>query len=193
MNTYFTADFHAYHSNIIRYCNRPQLKKGDLDKKGNWISEYIKEQRGKEMNEFLIKRWNDRVKEGDLVFHIGDFGFGKKAFDVRKRLNGDIIFLQGNHDRNNNIKTRISRIVIRIGKDYINLVHNPQFADSKFRINLIGHVHGAWECKRVRTHFGFTDCINVGVDVWNYYPVTYNELMKRYYKWRKGHDSKKRG
>lgn len=166
MNTYFTADMHVYHDNIIKYCNRPF-------------------QDFNHMNEELIRKWNERVKNEDLVFHIGDFGFGKKAFELRKRLNGDIIFIQGNHDRHNAIKTKINNIVIKIGRDYINLVHNPQYADSKYKINLVGHVHNNWECKKIRTSFGFTDCINVGVDVNNFQPVTYNELMKKYYKWRK--------
>lgn len=185
MNTFFTADMHVDHANIIRFCNRPQLKPGDLDKKGNWVSWGIAEARAKEMNNFLIYRWNERVKKDDMVFHIGDFGFGKKAFEFRKRLKGDIIFIQGNHDRNNKIKTKISKIVIRIGKEYINLVHNPQYADSKYKINLTAHIHNDWKCKRIKSHFGFTDCINVGVDVWNYYPITYNEIMKRYTQWRK--------
>lgn len=190
MNTWFTADLHIDHANIIRFCNRPQLRLGDLDKNGQWISKYVAKKRAEEFKRFMAKRWNERVKKNDDVIHIGDWGFGKGAFEFRKKLNGNIIFIQGNHDRNNGIKTKISKIIIKIGGEYVNLVHNPQYSEMRFRINLTGHVHNNWKIKRVKTHFGFTDCINVGVDVWDFYPITYNELMKRYAHWRKSHGKK---
>jgi len=31
----------------------------------------------------------------------------------------------------------------------------------------------------------FTDCINIGVDVWGFKPVTFDEIMSRYIKMEK--------
>lgn len=39
--------------------------------------------------------------------------------------------------------------------------------------------------KRFRIGFDFVDCINIGVDVWKYRPVSFNEIMVRYTKWLK--------
>jgi len=43
-----------------------------FDKQNNFR---VSEQSLLNMNEGLIKRWNDRVKPEDTVFHIGDFCF----------------------------------------------------------------------------------------------------------------------
>jgi len=163
-----------------------------FDKQNNFR---VSEQSLLNMNEGLIKRWNDRVKPEDTIFHIGDFcfknslnrgeGINIKASDWKKRLNGNIIFIKGNHDRNNTVKTRIQSLVLNLDNHYINLVHDSARANVSYEINLTGHVHNAWEIKRIKQGYSFTDCINVGVDVWNYYPVTYDEIKARYKKWLK--------
>lgn len=58
------------------------------------------------MNEVLINRWIATVDYGDLVFHLGDFGFGKypQIEPVLRRLPGRIILIKGNHDRASNTK-----------------------------------------------------------------------------------------
>jgi len=61
----------------------------------------------------------------------------------------------------------------------INLVHDPKFADISYEINLTGHVHNNWKIERIRREFGFTDCINVGVDVWGFKPIAWEEIIKR--------------
>lgn len=176
MRYWFTSDTHFGHWNIVRYCNRPFKS---LD----------------EMDETMIKRWNERVKKEDIVFFIGDFcfkGSGKRGEGIKTpssywegRLNGKIIHLQGNHDKNNSTKAIIERLTIRFGGRRIHLVHHPQFADGTYKINFTGHVHEKWQVKRVETKKGSTVCINVGVDVWQFMPVTYEEIMGRYYRWIK--------
>ena len=82
--TFYTADLHLGHANIIRYCNRPFK---DIDR----------------MNDVLISNWNSRVKSGDTVIHNGDFCFkntpggkegegavGINAQEWAKKLNGNI-------------------------------------------------------------------------------------------------------
>jgi len=196
MNRWFTADTHLGHANIILHCNRPWYSEKEVNPlTGKWINRKIAELRCKEMNKVIIRNWNSRVKEEDEVYVVGDFCFkntpGGKVGEgdiipakyYEKLLNGKITFIKGNHDKNNSCKTIIERLVIGYGGERINLVHDPEKADVNYEINFTGHIHAKWEVKRVRRDWRFTDCINVGVDVWNFRPVSYNEIMSRYHKW----------
>ena len=60
MATWFTADLHFGHRNIIDYCNRPFR---DVDA----------------MNESLIENWNESIAADDTVWVVGDFALGKIA------------------------------------------------------------------------------------------------------------------
>lgn len=78
-----TGDTHFYHWNIGRpdYCNRPD----------DW-------------QELIVARWNEVVQPEDWVLHVGDIAFGRDAtleriVEIRKRLNGRILLIWGNHDR----------------------------------------------------------------------------------------------
>lgn len=178
MKYFFTSDLHLGHANIIKYCSRPF----------NNLAH---------MNTEIIRRWNSRVKKEDTVFMIGDFCFknspgGKKGEGIpissnywKSTLNGLIIPVKGNHDKNNSTKTIIERLVIKYGGRRINLVHDPKHADLNYDINFTGHKHEKWEIKRIKRGNKYTDCINVGVDVNNFMPVTFDELMSKYYKWLK--------
>src|SRR5690348_12522526 len=81
---YFSSDFHFFHSKIREYMpKRP----------GNTVEE---------MNEILIKNWNETVTKNDTVYILGDFSFGKPepTYNIIRRLNGGTkILILGNHDR----------------------------------------------------------------------------------------------
>ena len=178
MNYWFTSDTHFGHSRIIKYCNRP-FKNCD------------------HMNQSLISNWNARVKKNDVVFVIGDFchlhsksgdfvnQHNIRAYKWEEQLNGKIIFIKGNHDKNNSTKTIIERLVIGYGGHRINLVHKPIHADFKYSINLTGHVHEKWEVKRFEKDSKCTICVNVGVDVNNFRPICFNEILKKLAKFKR--------
>lgn len=112
MREFITSDLHMGHANAIRYCNRPMLNKAtDLDENGNWISEYIAKLRLEEMDNLIIRKWNERVKPEDIVYVIGDFcfksspqkehrgeGVNKDYLYYDRQLNGKKIYIRGNHD-----------------------------------------------------------------------------------------------
>ena len=81
MKIFVIADTHFGHENIIKYCNRPFKTV-------------------KEMDEAMIKNWNETVTNKDVVIHLGDFGIGSKEYisSIVKRLNGKKILIMGNHD-----------------------------------------------------------------------------------------------
>ncbi len=177
MKTYFTSDFHFNHYNIIRYTHRPFKTL-------------------EEMNSIIIHNFNQRVKKEDIVFYLGDFCFRsgskrgegeleKPEFFLNQLNCKNIVFVSGNHDKNNSLKTSIQSLVIRHGGRILFLVHNPEYCNPNYELNIVGHVHDKWKFRRYRRGETFTDCCNVGIEQWNYYPVTINEINQEYYKWKK--------
>lgn len=51
-----------------------------------------------EMDEEMIRRWNERVKPTDKVYHLGDVVISRKHLNTLRRLNGDKVLIRGNHD-----------------------------------------------------------------------------------------------
>jgi calcineurin-like phosphoesterase family protein len=172
---FFTSDYHLGHANIIKYCNRPFTNI-------------------ESMNETIIRNHNNRVKPEDIVFHDGDFCFkntkgGKegegsllRSEDWRKRLNGNIIFIQGNHDNHNSLHTPIRHILLEYGGYSIFLVHNPEHYNKDYDLNFVGHVHEKWKFRKDNFN---KILINVGVDVWKFMPVTFEEIISAMSHWKK--------
>jgi calcineurin-like phosphoesterase family protein len=52
------------------------------------------------MNDVLISNWNNTVSPEDTVYVVGDFFMGEKELwpEHRKKLNGKIVLIMGNHD-----------------------------------------------------------------------------------------------
>ena len=42
-----------------------------------------------EMDEEMVKRWNETVRPNDKVYHLGDVVINRKALKIMSRLNGD--------------------------------------------------------------------------------------------------------
>ena len=88
---------------------------------------------------------------------------------------------------NNSCKTPIENMTIKYGGKRIFITHNPEHVGFITGCDLAftGHVHNAWEIKRVKRQFDFIDCINIGVDVWGFRPVSIAEILSRYAKWKR--------
>ena len=161
---FFTSDTHFGHTNIIRYCNRPFTNR-------------------EEMGETLIANWNEVVRPNDEVFHLGDFAFGSGvdgmyARNILDRLNGRIYLIHGNHEEAaSHPAARPSFQWIRdyyelkVGGQRIVLFHYPMRSWNwvmKGSWHLFGHVHGNLQ--------PFGKSIDIGVDVMNFRPVSFDEL-----------------
>lgn len=79
---YYIADLHFFH----------EAQNYRMDHRGFESVE--------EMNEYMIKKWNGKVRKNDEVVIIGDLSWNK-AEDTNillSRLNGRLYLIQGNHD-----------------------------------------------------------------------------------------------
>ena len=164
MTTYFYSDPHFGHGNIIKYCKRPFV---DVP----------------HMNETMIANWNARVQnDDDLVYVLGDFCSyrDERALAIFHRLRGRKILLIGNHDRENqtvlDLPWEESADYIEVTVDHQRLVlqHYPLLTWNKIGKNAIqfyGHMHG-----RLR---GTDKQQDVGVDVFDFKPVTMQEVVRR--------------
>lgn len=185
---FLTSDFHMGHSNIIRYCNRPFKNVEEMDK-------------------VLIHNANSRIKDDDTVIHNGDFCFknspgGKEgeglpihAKKYIEQLNGNWVFVRGNHDRNNSVQTKIERLVLKVGGIYINVCHRPDDAIIEdihyYPLNIVGHVHNNWVTKEITKNGKHSLLLNVGVDNNKFYPYTFDEVKAIFDRWLSQHKERK--
>jgi calcineurin-like phosphoesterase family protein len=170
---FITSDTHFGHANIIKYTGRPFKDVYHMDTE-------------------LIRRWNERVAPEDTVIHLGDFCFknspgGKEgegtvnpARHYTDQLNGKIIPIKGNHDKNNSFNTHITGLEISFGKYLFWATHRPDDCDFAYKINLVGHVHDKWQ---YRTYWNTSNMknillINVGVDQHNFYPLKMTQVLQ---------------
>lgn len=182
---FFISDLHFGHANVIRFDNRPFATVEEMDAE-------------------LIRRWNDKVAKGDLVYVLGDMiwkTLNGDAENLIKSLNGQIILIKGNHDRflhNAKVKNALAGvkdyddICVRLedGTDRrVILCHYniPFYIGHRHQaIHLHGHSHNTEEylieeaIKRRLAVEGFeTRSYNVGCMHWNYEPVTLDEILKQ--------------
>ena len=170
---WFTSDTHFYHENILRFCSRPFK---DIT----------------EMNDALVKNWNETVPEDGIVFHLGDFAFGgsREWNDILSRLNGEIYLILGNHDMKQigqGFMQRFAHVTqqmtIRVGGQSIVLNHNPFLCYGGSYRNvwqLFGHVHSgplSVQGKDIgRLSVLFPRQYDVGVDNNDFRPVSFAEV-----------------
>ena len=171
---YFTSDTHFGHENIIKFSNRPYSSV-------------------EEMNIDLISKWNEVVPEDGVVFHLGDFAFGRAHnwINPLNELNGEIHLIIGNHDNKNlkqgfaaKFKSISPQLRLNIGGQIIYLNHYPFlcYGGSYMKtIQLFGHVHttknGCTGLDKNRLFNLFPLQYDVGVDNNDYKPISYNEVL----------------
>lgn len=162
---WFTSDTHFGHCSIIKHCRRPF---SDVN----------------EMDATLIKNWNTVVSKKDTVYHLGDFAWCNHNHYLGA-LNGKKILIRGNHDKMNQDYLRNFSGVHDILQKTFNqhmvvMMHYPLWSwNACFHgsWHIFGHVHG-----RLRGVRDGELCLDVGVDSWNYYPVSWDELEKSFLK-----------
>jgi calcineurin-like phosphoesterase family protein len=145
-----------------------------------------------EMNEAIIERWNNIVKPGDLVYHLGDIMLSdnKKGIECFNRLNGEIFVIWGNHDSDNRKNLLAENCphfrggwyayLIKHEKLNIYLSHYPTLTAnydekhfSQHVINVHGHTHQKTNWINPSNPFTY----HVGMDSHNCTPIHIEEVI----------------
>jgi calcineurin-like phosphoesterase family protein len=159
MTIFFTADQHFGHKNIIKLSNRPFSTIEEMDAE-------------------LIERWNTVVNKSDTVYILGDFAFKTPEVYLAK-LNGNHIRVKGSHDHDIRepylIRLKPQGLLDEYGNQrIIVLCHYSMRTWEKSHYAsfcLFGHSHGNLPS------YGLS--FDVGVDCWNYYPISLDEVEKQ--------------
>ena len=98
-----------------------------------------------DMDEEMIRRWNDRVRPNDKVYHLGDVVINRKALKTLARLNGDKVLIRGNHDifRDDEYREYFRELRAYHVMNGMILSHIPVHEASlgRFGTNIHGHLH----------------------------------------------------
>lgn len=190
---WFTSDNHFGHRNIIKYCNRPYA---DVDEMNQKLANSWRELVGVDDEVWIIGDvcMGDKTKTLPLVGSLpgikhlitgnhDDPFEGRGSWVSDKDIEADRwIYLQY-------FDTVENSATLTINGEIVNLCHFPytgiarpdrsdgdgdRFASSRLqddgRVLLCGHVHDAWKTK--------DKMINVGIDVWDYKPVSEEEIIR---------------
>lgn len=129
MKTFLTSDWHLNHQNIKTYCQRPD-----------------------DFTELILKRHNERVSIGDTTIMLGDVAIGKHklAQEIIEQMNGKLILIRGNHDRQDSNSWWMDHgfDFSCDGMMFSNcwLTHEPANSrPGRCELNIHGHLHNIWD------------------------------------------------
>jgi len=164
---FYTSDHHFGHKAIVWMCKRPFA---DIT----------------EMNEELIKRWNEKVTNDDTVYHLGDLSYKLSRGGIKsilERLNGKIVLIKGNHDSEKDLRAlsyRFEKVenLIEIKDEFIDrkivLCHYP-IESWRQKEKGVYHLHGHSH-QNLLTYPEILR-IDAGVEGHNYYPISSLEVQ----------------
>ena len=132
-SVFLVSDTHFGHTGVCRF-----TRNDGVTKLRPWDSP-------EEMDEAMVKAWNERVKPTDKVYHLGDVVINRKALKVLHRLNGDKVLIRGNHDifRDDEYRTHFREVRADQVMNGLILSHSPVHEASlgRFGCNIHGHLH----------------------------------------------------
>ncbi|AHD10534.1 metallophosphoesterase [Phaeobacter gallaeciensis] len=168
MTIWYTADTHFGHENIMRFCKRPFKSASQMDAA-------------------LLENMWKVVGTEDQLWILGDFAFSSRAKDsayveqIFNQLPGaERHLVVGNHDLKPTLELpwdSISHLVELLdgpGNQPNTLCHYPMITWNHVRkggLQFFGHVHDSWR--------GSRNSVNIGVDVWDFMPVTFADIARR--------------
>ena len=173
-SVFLTSDTHFGHLGVCKF-----TKSDGVTKLRPWDTP-------EEMDEEMVKRWNEVVKPNDKVYHLGDVVINRRALKTLHRLNGDKVLIKGNHDIFKLTDYTEHFRDIR-GYHVMNgmiLSHIPMHEESlgRFGVNIHGHLH-ANRVMRIK-HKGATPEVDVRyhcvcVEQTDFTPILFEDVIKR--------------
>ena len=130
---FLTSDTHFGHAGVCRF-----TEADGVTKIRPWTDP-------DEMDEEMIRRWNDTVRPNDKVYHLGDVVINRKSLKILARLNGDKVLIRGNHDifPDTEYRTNFRELRAYHVMNGMILRHIPVHEASlgRFGVNIHGHLH----------------------------------------------------
>lgn len=152
---FFTSDTHYSEKRTMQLSKRPYSTVQEMD----WD---------------LLKKFNSKVTNNDIVYHLGDFG--DPSFI--KHLNGkEFYIVAGNYDQDSvlealktdpRVKIIPESFATCLNYDVYSLVHYPTSMIAPKKFYLFGHIHSLQKVRR--------NGLNVGVDCHNFEPISLDEV-----------------
>jgi calcineurin-like phosphoesterase family protein len=180
-SVFLVSDTHFGHAGVCRF-----TRNDGVTKLRPWDS-------AEEMDEAMVKAWNDRVQPTDKVYHLGDVVINRKSLSIMSRLNGDKVLIRGNHDifKDEDYTPYFRSLRAYHVMNGMILSHIPVHAESlgRFGVNIHGHLHA----NRVRKARGvdartgevlYSDAIDpryhcVCVEQTDFAPILFEDVIAR--------------
>ena len=171
-SVFLTSDTHFGHAGVCKF-----LRDDGVTKLRPWDNP-------EDMDEEMVKRWNETVRPNDKVYHLGDVVINRKALSIMHRLNGDKVLIRGNHDifRDDEYRNHFRELRAYHVMNGMILSHIPIHSDSlgRFGTNIHGHLHAnrvkaeVWGEYEIDTRY---HC--VCVEQTDFRPILFEDVIKR--------------
>ena len=171
-SVFLTSDTHFGHAGVCKF-----LRDDGVTKLRPWDNP-------EDMDEEMVKRWNETVRPNDKVYHLGDVVINRKALSIMHRLNGDKVLIRGNHDifRDDEYRNHFRELRAYHVMNGMILSHIPIHSDSlgRFGTNIHGHTHSnrvkaeVWGEYEIDTRY---HC--VCVEQTDFRPILFEDVIKR--------------
>ncbi len=180
--TFLVSDTHFGHAGVCRFTHPddPEVKLRP------WTDP-------DEMDEEMVRRWNETVRPSDKVYHLGDVVINRRALKTLSRLNGDKVLIRGNHDifRDDEYREYFRELRAYHVMNGMILSHIPVHEASlgRFGTNIHGHLHAS-RVKRARGVDAKTGAVLystendvryhcVCVEQTDFRPILFEDVIKR--------------
>ena len=167
-SVFLVSDTHFGHAGVCRFTDS-----GTGEKIRPWTD-------SAEMDEAMVKMWNETVGPKDKVYHLGDVVINRKSLGIMRRLNGDKVLIRGNHDifRDGEYREHFRELRAYHVMNGMILSHIPLHPESlgRFGVNIHGHLHTGRVMVdgKVDTRY---HC--VCVEQTDFRPILFEDVMKR--------------
>lgn len=138
VKTWVTADPHFGHKGVCQFLNDDGTKLRPWDNPD-------------EMDEELVRRWNEVVDDKDRVYVLGDVVINRRCLQTLYRLKGRKVLVKGNHDifKIEDYLPHFDDIRAYVVQrnalgEYFIMSHIPVHESQlyRFKYNVHGHLHG---------------------------------------------------
>jgi calcineurin-like phosphoesterase family protein len=167
-SVFLVSDTHFGHAGVCKF-----TRNDGVTKLRPWDN-------SEEMDEAMVKMWNETVKPTDKVYHLGDVVINRKSMSILRRLNGDKVLIRGNHDifRDTDYREHFRELRAYHVMNGMILSHIPIHSESlgRFGVNIHGHTHAnrVMMDGKIDTRY---HC--VCVEQTDFRPILFEDVIKR--------------